>query len=450
MAIEFKLPSLGQGIDSADIGGILVAEGDTIAADQEVIEIETEKAVVPLPCPHAGKIVKLHVKTGDKVAEGRTLLTLEPVGTPAAAAPKAAPPAPAAAPAPSPRPKVEAPKPAPTAEPALPPVKLAAPAAAVAPAALVAPPTPAPRVEEGAPPPPAGPATRRLARDLGVDLRRVNGTGPGGRITPEDVQAFVRTLTAGIVVQTSNHGAIAAPPLPDFSQFGPIDRQPLSKLGKTSAANLSLAWRVIPHVTQHEMVDVTELDASRKRFTHSEGAPKVTMTVLAMKAVAAALKAFPQFNASYDAASGEIVFKRYFHIGVAVDTEHGLLVPVVRNVDQKTVLALAAELADLSHRARARKLQISDMQGGGFTITNLGGIGGSYFTPIVNYPEVAILGMSRATQQYVVRNGQPEIRLMLPLSLSYDHRVINGADAARFIVKLSSLLSDPFQLLSEA
>jgi pyruvate dehydrogenase E2 component (dihydrolipoamide acetyltransferase) len=450
MAIEFKLPSLGQGVDSADIGGILVAEGDTIAADQEVIEIETEKAVVPLPCPHAGKIVKLHVKTGDKVTEGRTLLTLDPVGAGPAAAPNSAPPQPAPAPAAPPPPKAEAPKPASVVTPAPPPIKPGAPAVAATAPAPAAPAAPAQRVDEGTPPPPAGPATRRLARDLGIDLRRVSGTGPGGRITSEDVQAFVRTVTTGVSAPTTNHGTVTAPPLPDFSQFGPIERQPLSKLGKTSAANLSLAWRVIPHVTQHELVDITELDASRKRFSQSDGAPKVTMTVLAMKAVAAALKAFPQFNASFDAASGEIVIKRYFHIGVAVDTEHGLLVPVLRNVDQKTVRALAAELADLSERARSRRLTIDQMQGGSFTITNLGGIGGSFFTPIVNYPEVAILGMSRATQQYVVRNGQPEIRLMLPLSLSYDHRVINGADAARFIVKLGGLLSDPFQLLSEA
>jgi pyruvate dehydrogenase E2 component (dihydrolipoamide acetyltransferase) len=456
MAIEFKLPSLGQGVDSADVGAILVAEGDTIAADQEVIEIETEKAVVPLPCPHAGKVVKLHVKPGDKVTEGKTLLTLEPVGAavaasaPPPAAPKPVAPEPASAVAAPAPPKAETPKPAPAVVLEPEPIKPASPAAAEPAPTTAAPTTPDARADDGVPPPPAGPATRRLARELGVDLRRVSGTGPGGRITPEDVQSFVRTLTTGTTAPVANHRAIATPPLPDFSQFGPIERQPLSKLGRTSAANLSLAWRVVPHVTQHELVDITELEASRKRFAHSENAPKVTMTVLAMKAIVPALKVFPQFNSSFDAATGEVVLKRYFHIGVAVDTEHGLVVPVIRNVDQKTVLALAAELADLSQRARSRRLTVDQMQGGGFTITNLGGIGGSFFTPIVNYPEVAILGMSRATQQYVVKNGQPEVRLMLPLSLSYDHRVINGADAARFIVKLAGLLSDPFQLMSEA
>ncbi|MBI5758168.1 MAG: 2-oxo acid dehydrogenase subunit E2 [Planctomycetales bacterium] len=442
MAIEFKLPSLGQGVTSVDVGSLLVAAGDTIDADQEVIEIETEKAVVPLPCPHAGKIVKLHVKVGDKVSEGAVLLTLEPIATATTAAPKAPvvqPVAPKVAP---PTPVVESSKPIPVA--ASTPASVVSPAAVTAPVASTAP------ASDAAPPPPAGPATRRMARELGVELRRVKGTGPGGRITADDLHAFVRHSLGSASPLVATSGAIVIPPLPDFTHFGPIERQPMSKLGKASAANLSLAWQIIPHVTQHETVDITELEASRKRFAQAEGAPKVTMTVLAMKAIVAALKSFPQFNSSYDATSGDIVFKRYFHIGVAVDTEHGLVVPVLRNVDQKTVLALAAELTDLSHRARSRRLQISDMQGGCFTITNLGGIGGSFFTPIVNYPEVAILGMSRATQQYVIRNGQPEIRLMLPLSLSYDHRVINGADAARFVVKLSGLLSDPFQLLSEA
>jgi pyruvate dehydrogenase E2 component (dihydrolipoamide acetyltransferase) len=443
MTIEFKLPSLGQGVTSVDVGSLLVAAGDAIDADQEVIEIETEKAVVPLPCPYAGRIIKLHVKVGDKVSEGAVLLTLEPIG--AAAATTAPAVQPVAAQAALPTPVVDSPKPIPVTAPTPAPVVKPAVVASVAvPVAATAP------ASDAAPPPPAGPATRRMARELGVELRRVKGTGPGGRITADDLHAFVRHSLGSASPLVATSGAIAIPPLPDFTHFGPIERQPMSKLGKTSAANLSLAWQIIPHVTQHELVDITELDASRKRFSQAEGVPKVTMTVLTMKAIVAALKAFPQFNSSYEAASGEIVFKRFFHIGVAVDTEHGLVVPVLRNVDQKTVLALAAELIDLSHRARSRRLQISDMQGGCFTITNLGGIGGSFFTPIVNYPEVAILGMSRATQQYVIRNGQPEIRLMLPLSLSYDHRVINGADAARFVVKLSGLLSDPFQLLSEA
>jgi pyruvate dehydrogenase E2 component (dihydrolipoamide acetyltransferase) len=303
------------------------------------------------------------------------------------------------------------------------------------------------------PPAPAAPATRRLARELGVDLHKVKGNGPGGRITQEDVQAYVKSVLTSSPAPVASGGGVVAPPLPDFSQFGPIERQPLNKIMRTGATNLSLAWNVIPHVTQHELADVTDLEAARKRYTQSHatksGGVKITMTVLAMKAVVTALKSFPRFNASYDPATGEVILKKYFHIGVAVDTENGLMVPVIRNVDSKSVLQLAAEIGDLAARARDRKLTLADMQGGTFTITNLGGIGGTYFTPIVNYPEVAILGMSRTSQQPVVIEDKPEVRLMLPLSLSYDHRVINGADAARFIVKLSGLLSDPFQLLSE-
>ena len=227
----------------------------------------------------------------------------------------------------------------------------------------------------------------------------------------------------------------------------------MNKLTRTAAANLSLSWSVVPHVTQHELADVTELEAARQRYSQSsaskEGGPRITMTVLAMKAVVTALKAFPKFNSSYDAATGEIVLKKYYNLGIAVDTEQGLMVPVVRSVDTKSVLQLAGELTELAQKARDRKLTLPEMQGGTFTITNLGGIGGTYFTPIVNYPDVAILGMSRTSHQQIVVDGKPQIRLMLPLSLSYDHRVINGADAARFIVKLSRLLSDPFQLMSE-
>ena len=246
---------------------------------------------------------------------------------------------------------------------------------------------------------------------------------------------------------------MTAPPLPDFTKFGPVERVRQNKLMQTGAAHLSRAWNLIPHVTQHELVDVTELEAGRKRFQAAHASqtdmPKVTMTVLAMKAVVAAIKAFPPFNASLDTKANEVVYKKYCNLGVAVDTENGLVVPVIRDVDTKNILTLAGELSEAATKARSRKLTPGDMEGGCFTITNLGGIGGTYFTPIVNYPEVAILGISRSSWQQVVIHGKPEIRLMLPLSLSYDHRVVNGADAARFIVKLASLLADPFTLLSE-
>ena len=456
MAFEFKLPSVGENVDKADVGNLRVKVGDVIEAQQVVMEIETDKAVFELPCPQAGRITAIHVKPGTQVSVGTPLMTLEPVGAGAPAAPA---PTPAAPPPPPPKAAVAPaapvpPTPAPAA-PAPSPAPAPAATAPVAPAAAVTTTAPASTGMNGSevPPAPAAPATRRLARELGVDLHKVKGNGPGGRITQEDVQAYVKSVMTSSPAPVASGGGVVAPPLPDFSQFGPIERQPLNKIMRTGATNLSLAWNVIPHVTQHELADVTDLEAARKRYAQSHatksGGVKITMTVLAMKAVVTALKSFPRFNASYDPATGEVILKKYFHIGVAVDTENGLMVPVIRNVDSKSVLQLAAEIGDLAARARDRKLTLADMQGGTFTITNLGGIGGTYFTPIVNYPEVAILGMSRTSQQPVVIEDKPEVRLMLPLSLSYGHRVINGADAARFIVKLSGLLSDPFQLLSE-
>jgi len=292
-----------------------------------------------------------------------------------------------------------------------------------------------------------------LARELGVDLHLVSGSGPGGRITIEDLQEFVRKIMTG---ETKSPNAAAAPtgpvapPLPDFTQFGEIERKAMNKIAKTAANNLSFAWQTIPHVTQHDLADVTELEAGRKRASQNKTGTKITMTVLAIKAVVAALKQYPQFNSSIDTATNEIIYKNYYHVGVAVDTEQGLVVPVIRDVNQKSVIEIARELDALATRARERKLSPADFQGGCFTISNLGGIGGTSFTPIVNWPEVAILGMSRSREQLRIVNGEPKPRLMLPLSLSYDHRVINGADAARFIVKISGLLADPSQLLIES
>lgn len=467
MTIEFKLPAVGENVAKADIGQVLVKEGDTLTPEQVVLEVETDKAVFELPCPHGGTVKKVHVKSGDSVSVGATLLTIEegasatteakPDKAPAAGkaeerpakkepAPESAPEK-AAAKAPAAK-EPEEKKPAP--EPAR---------AATATESHPSAPSAKPEGDategngEAKPPAPAGPATRRLARELGVDLHRVSGTGPGGRITPEDVQAFVRTLTSAAASGSGSGTALQVPPLPDFSKFGTVERQPMSKLMRTAATNLTLAWNVIPHVTQHELADITDLESGRKRFGQSNAGnasvPKITMTVLALKAVITALKSFPHVNSSLDTTTNELILKRYYNIGIAVDTEQGLLVPVVRDADKKSIWELAAEVAELANKARNRKLTLNDMQGGTFTITNLGGIGGTFFTPIVNYPEVAILGMSRAQQQQVIVNGKPEIRLMLPLSLSYDHRVINGADAARFIVKVSGLLSDPFDFLSE-
>lgn len=451
MAIEFRIPGLGENVDSADVGQVLVKEGETIAEGKAVLELETEKAVFEVECPHAGKVSKIHVKPGDTVSVGTLVLTIE-----GAQAKKED----AGAPKPSEPREVEAKavetKPDKPKEPASAPAgnemesNGAQKRAAVAAPARVTPAPSAPdRASDERFPAPAAPATRRLARQLGVDLYQVKGKGPGGRITQEDVRAFVkRFMQTGV---TPAAGAALPPPLPDFSEHGPIERIRISKLNATAAANLSVAWSTIPHVTQHDLADVTDLEAARRRFTSDAKykGPKVTMTVLAVKACVAALKSFPHFNASFDANAMEVVYKHYYNIGVAVDTESGLLVPVVKNADQKSVLQIAQEVTELAERARARKLDVASMKGGTFTITNLGGIGGTAFTPIVNWPEVAILGMSRSFEQVRLEDGKPQSRLMLPLSLSYDHRVVNGADAARFVRKLCELFSDPIHLLVE-
>ncbi len=428
MTIEFKADNLGEGVKNGDVAAILVAVGDTIEPGQFVMEIETDKAVLNLECPHGGKVTQILVKKGQTIEPGHPVLLLEPVAGDAGAK------------------SVGAKQPAQ----AVSTIQSASStssghrnggdkaAIAKAVSSIVLP--------SGRDIPlPAGPATRRLARELGLSLGSIPGTGSGGRITLEDVARAAAGSGSG------GGRTFAEPPLPDFSLFGPTDRQPYTKLQKTVANNLGLAWQIIPHVTQHDLADITETEAARKHFveTAPKGSAKVTMTALALKAVVACLKEFPHFNASYDSAKAELVLKRYYHIGVAVDTPTGLVVPVIRNVDQKSVLQLAGELTELAGKARDRKLQVSEMQGGTFTITNLGGLGGTSFTPIVNYPEVAILGMSRSQKQLQLIDGDVVERLMLPLSLSYDHRVVNGADAARFVVKLANLLSDSFRLVIE-
>jgi pyruvate dehydrogenase E2 component (dihydrolipoamide acetyltransferase) len=462
MTVEFKLPLISEGVEAADIAAVHVHEGDVVEAGQIVLEVETEKAVAEIPAPQAGRISKILVKPGQTVKIGEHLLTIDDTGAASGegksqagaataaktpAPPKSASPAPAQA-APAQPPKAQPSAPAP--EPAAPAAKPAeAPAKTTSPPTVVATRTHVDDNGHDEAPVPAGPATRRLARELGVDLHRVSGSGPGGRITTDDVQAFVRTLSAGRSFNVV--GPMAAQALPPFDRFGPTERQPMNKLARVSATNLSVAWQTVPHVTQHDLADVTELEQARQSYMKSVGqnGPKVTMTAIMVKAVVGALKAYPNFNSSIDLEAGELVLKRYFHIGVAVDTEYGLLVPVIRDADRKTVLTIAGELAAMAGKARDRKLDMAEMQGGTFTITNLGGIGGTAFTPIVNYPEAAILGMSRTQTQVKLVDGQLTERLMLPLSLSYDHRIVNGADAARFVVKLSAILSDCFQLLIE-
>lgn len=423
--IDFKLPEVSEGVDKVDVAEILVAVGDTIAADAVICEVETDKAVAEINCPHTGTIKAIHISVGDTIGVGTPLIAIETIVGGAAPNTAASTPAPAAGP-----PAATAPATAPV---ATKPVARATVASS-----------------DGRPPAPAGPATRRLARKLGVDLYQVAGSARGSRITLEDVEKFVHqrmTAPAAPSGGGMSVGVAVAAPLPDFSKFGPVEKQPMNKIFRSAAANLSTAWITIPHVTQHNLADITELESARKRYVKDNpNSPKITMTAIMIKAVVGALRMFPKVNSSIDMTSGELVLKKYYHIGVAVDTPNGLVVPVIRNCDQKNVLQVAAELTELASKARDRKLTIEDMSGASFTITNLGGIGGTYFTPIVNPPEVAILGMSRGQKTLQLEDGQVVERLLLPLSMSYDHRAINGADAAKFIVKLSGSLTNFFEL----
>jgi pyruvate dehydrogenase E2 component (dihydrolipoamide acetyltransferase) len=442
--VEFRLPPLGEGIDAATVTGVLVNAGDAVAADQGLFEVETDKAAVPIPAPSAGKVVELRIKKGDKVKVGAVVAVLESATGATAPSPSAAP---AAAPA-----ATAASAPAGTATASLAAVHGGRPGAEAA--------APKSATNGDAAPAPAGPATRHLARKMGIDLHTVKGSGRGGRVTLDDLMEYVRNMPKGgaggsasaAPVGAAVAGSFVIPPLPDFSKYGPVERKPFTGLRKTIARNLTISWNVAPAVTQHDLADITDLEAGRKRFveTAPKDTPKVTMTALAVKAVVAALKAFPHFNASYDANAGEngdLVLKKYYHVGIAVDTPKGLVVPVIRDADKKTTVELAAEINSLADKARAGKLSIEEMRGGTFTITNLGGIGGTYFSPIINYPEVAILGLSRSSTQPVWKDGAFVPRLMMPLSLSYDHRVIDGADGARFIAFLSAAFADPVRLL---
>ena len=438
---EFRLPNLGEGIEAATVTSVYVKTGDAVRAGQNVLAVETDKAAVEVPAEADGVVEAVYVKPGDKVPVGGRVLLLRPAGS----GPTRPPVAQSRPPATSSEPRV-APPPPPTTAPAR--VTPNGEGPIVGPKTVI----------------PAGPATRRLARELGVGLSEITGSGRGGRITLDDVKAFVRaerqrarsdggmaaapaaSPAGGIIVN-----AFTLPPLPDFSKFGPVEVREVSTTRQTIAKNLTVGWRTMPMVTQHELADITDLEAGRKRIVEGlpKGAPKITMTVLAIKACVAALKEFPQFNSSYDMNAGKLILKHYYGIGIAVDTERGLVVPVIRDADKKSIRDLAAEVATLAEKARANKLAIDEMRGGTFTITNLGGIGGTAFTPIVNYPEVAILGLSRSSLQPVVRDGHIVPRLMMPLSLTYDHRVIDGADGCRFIVRLAQLFSDPIRLLME-
>jgi pyruvate dehydrogenase E2 component (dihydrolipoamide acetyltransferase) len=425
---EVTVPDIGDFAD-VEVVEILVAPGARVAKDASLISIESDKATLEVPSPWAGTVVEIHVKLGDRVSQGSRVVTLDAEEAGAAAEPAtAAPPAPRAQPAPA---AAAAPAPAPAPS---------APAPAPAPDPVVA----VPRADGAH----ASPSVRALARELGVDLARVHGSGRKGRIVRGDVQAFVKSALVGGAAAAVAPAAAALPAV-DFAKFGAVEVVELPNIRRITGRRLSVAWVQIPHVTQHDEADVTELEEYRKAQSPAAEAAgaKLTLVAFALKAVAGALRAFPQFCASLDPGGEKLVLKKYVHVGVAVDTPGGLVVPVVRDVDHKGVLELARELGDLSARARERKLRPEELAGGCFTISSLGGIGGAYFTPIINPPEVAILGLSRHAWKPVYREGAFVPRLMLPLSLSYDHRVIDGADGARFTSRLAKDLSDIRNLL---
>ena len=428
MSKEIFVPDIGD-FDNVEVIEILVSPGDSVQAEDSLISVESDKATMEIPAPEAGVVKELKVAIGDKVSTGSLMLILEPApeGAAPAAQPDSKPAAAVSAPAVTP----SAPKPAP---------------------AQAAPVRPSPTAqinEVSFAKAFAGPAVRKFARELGVDLGRVRGSGPKGRIVKEDVQAFVKLALS----QGTGGGGLGVAPMPeiDFSQWGEIETRALTKINKLTGQFLHRNWVTLPHVTQFDEADITELEAKRKAMQpqYQDQGIKITMLSFLIKAVVAGLQEFPRFNSSLEPSGENLIFKKYFNVGIAVDTPDGLVVPVVRDADKKSLVEIAAELGEISQKARDKKLKPADMQGGCMTISSLGGIGGTKFTPIINAPEVAILGVSRSRMQPVWNGEAFEPRLILPLSLSYDHRVIDGADGARFTTFLSRVLSDTKQLLGE-
>jgi len=442
---DFKLPELGENIATGDVLRVLVKPGDVLVKNQPVLELETDKATIEVPSSVVGQVKDVKIKAGDKIKVGQPILTYdEAAGADGEAS--------------APERPAEKQEPAPLVQAAAARVERPAPAGG----AIAAPrdrkvvdigrgARPAAPAASELPVAPAAPSVRRMARELGVDVDQVAGTGPDGRISIEDVKEHARRIVTGAV--TTKGAPRVGEPLPDFSRWGEIDRQPMRAVRRKTAEHLAAAWAAIPHVTQHDLVDITALEELRKRYAKKAEAigGSLTVTAIAVKVVAAALRIFPPLNSSIDLAADEIVYKKYVHIGIAVDTDRGLLVPVVRNADTKNILQLSVEIAQLSEKARTRKISLDEMQGGTFSISNLGGIGGTAFTPLVNLPEVAILGISRARMEpvYSKETGQFVPRLMLPLSLSYDHRVVDGADGIRFLRWVAEALEQPFLLALE-
>jgi pyruvate dehydrogenase E2 component (dihydrolipoamide acetyltransferase) len=417
--MDFKLPPLGEGADSGTVVNIFVKEGDQVAKDQPILELENEKAVATIPSNTAGVVTKVFIKPGDKLSVGQKILSLGEGGSAA----------PAKAPA-APKLKIVEPEPEQEREP-----------------------------QQSPPPPPPGtaepfseeekkaqanvaaaPSIRKLARDLGIDLTRIRGSALGGRIVLEDVRNYIQRLQR-LAFQPKAGPGVPAKPAPeriDFSKWGPVTPKPMTPLRQVIARRMSENWNAVPHVTQFDNIDITDINALRKKYAsaYEQKGARLTLTSFALRAVANALKKHPIFNSSIDEVANEIVFKNYYHIGMAVDTDAGLIVPVIRDVDKKSLVDLSKELEELAGKARDRKVSGEELKGGTFTISNQGGIGGAHFTPIVNKPEVAILGIGRGAMKPVVRGDRIEPRLLMPIGLSYDHRVIDGGSAARFVVDL--------------
>ena len=412
--MDVRLPKLGESAEGGAVVSILVKEGDTVAKGQTVLELENEKAVAPIPSTAAGVVSQIRVKEGDRLSVGQVILTVTESG----AAPVAA--KPAAAPVRQAQPEPEE--------------------------GTASEPEVAATLTDG-PLPAATPEIRRIARELGLDLRRVRGTESGGRVGWTDLRGYVARLQKLAAAPKSSGTAAKPPPPPveqiDFSKWGQVSRKPMSPLRKTISRRMVENWNAIPHVTQFDDVDITDLMELRKKFApeYEKKGARLTLTSFALKAVAAALKKHPIFNSSLDEVANEIVFKEYYHIGLAVDTEQGLLVPVIRDADKKSLYELSKDVQEMADKARDRKVTLDDMKGGTFTISNQGGIGGAHFTPIVNKPEVAILGLGKGALKAVVKDKQVQQRLMMPIGLSYDHRVIDGGTAARFTVDLIQAFS---------
>ncbi|MGH9384293.1 MAG: 2-oxo acid dehydrogenase subunit E2 [Vicinamibacterales bacterium] len=483
---EFILPNLGDGVAQGDVLKVLVKVGDSLAVDQPVLELETDKATIEVPSTVAGKVKEVRVKAGDKVKPGQAVLVMENGSSSrpdAASAESRSSPdsrraqadaSGSAAASTSASARQESSAPQPLAEPASARSESAASSGGLAPSSQPAPlaePEPADRPRASvvefaartqpppAPPssgkvtPPAAPSVRRLAREIGVDIAQVPATGPGGRVTQEDVKEFAKRVmhslgSGGQTAAAAPRPAGVGPALPDFAKWGEVERKPMTGIRRKTAEHLSHAWSAVAHVTQFDTADITVLEQVRKKYRPEveKAGGNLTVTAIAAKVIASALKVFPQFNASIDMAAETIVYKKYVNVGIAVDTENGLLVPVIRHADRKNLIELSVEIQQLAEKARARKLTLDEMSGGSMSISNLGGIGGTSFTPIVNWPEVAILGISRGSFEPVWNGTAFEPRQMLPLSLSYDHRLVDGADAIRFLRWVVEALEQPFTL----